>query len=326
MKKNKYIFLLAFVAASQFFVSCNEDSIDKVNSVIPYEAVGGYSTSDEIAPTNLVTKISFENIMTDSKNNISSFVNTNVYFASGIKGNAYSGSSSQERYSIANATSKITSLNNFTISLWINTANTVADGGSPGQGKGAQGIFSIVRPTEFWGGINLFLENPDGAFPNRIRLKLGVENGRSGIAWRGQSAIMNLDNSLNKWTHVVFVYNASLSTISAYVNGVLSTNLSGFAYAPTEGVAGVAPWFADNPGALTNPNNAPKYGNFEMVGTNGKVVFGTHQFETTPSLNNGSQQDWATSYSGLMDEFRIYDAALALNEVKALYLLERDNR
>jgi hypothetical protein len=326
MKTNKYIFLLATVVASQFFVSCNEDSIDEVNSAIPYEAIGGYNSSDDIAASNLVTKISFENTIVDSKNNLSSFVNTNVNFAAGIKGNAYSGSSSQERYSIANATSKITALNNFTISLWINTANTVGDGGNPGQGKGAQGIFSIVRPTEFWGGLNLFLENPDGAFPNRIRLKLGVENGRTGVAWRGQGAIMNLDNSVNKWTHVVFVYNATTSLLSAYVNGALATNLSGFAYAPAEGVAGVAPWFADNPGGLTNPNNAPKYGNFEMTGTNGKVVFGTHQFETTPSLNNGSQQDWATSYVGLMDEFRIYDAPLALNDVKALYLLEKDNR
>ena len=207
----------------------------------------------------------------------------------------------------------------------MNTANTV-DPATPGQGKGAQGIFSIVRPLEFWGGLNLFLENPDSAFPNRLRLKLGVENGRTDVAWKGQSAIMNLDDSLNKWIHVAFAYNSSTSTISAYINGALAANLTGFAYAPMEGVAGVATWYSDNPGGLDNPNNVSKYGNFEMKGTNGKVVFGTHQFETTPAMNNGSQQDWATSYAGLLDEFRIYNAALPLNDVKALYLLEKDNR
>ncbi|MNT26194.1 hypothetical protein D3C72_1617530 [compost metagenome] len=244
----------------------------------------------------------------------------------GIKGNAYSGSSSQERYAFGDATAKITALNSFTISFWMNTANTVAPGGSPGQGKGAQGIFSIVRPLEFWGGLNVFLENPDNAFPNRLRLKLGVENGRVGVVWRGQSAMMNIDNGLNKWIHVVFTYNAATSVVSAYVNGAFAANLTGFAYAPAGGVGGSATWYADNPGGLDNPNNAPKYGDFEMTGTNGKVVFGTHPFETTPPLNNGSQQDWATSFAGLMDEFRIYDAALPLNDVKALYLLEKDNR
>lgn len=325
MKKNKYIFLLSSVMVAQFFQSCNEESIDKVNSPIAYEKVGGYESSDAIAADNLITKLSFENNLTDSKNNLSGFLGTNVAYEMGIKGNAYSGSNSQERYFIADATSKVTSINSFTISFWMNTANTV-DPATPGQGKGAQGIFSIVRPLQFWGGLNVFLENPDKNFPNRLRLKLSVENGRTGVAWKGQSAIMNIDNSLNKWVHVVFTYNAVTSVVSAYVNGVLSANLSGFAYAPAAGAAGVATWYADNPGGLENPNNAPKYGDFEMVGTNGKVVFGTHQFETTPPLNNGSQQNWATSYAGLMDEFRIYDAALPINDVKALFLLEKDKR
>ncbi|MFV8335905.1 LamG-like jellyroll fold domain-containing protein [Flavobacterium sp. RSP29] len=325
MKKNKYIFLFASVLATQFFVSCNEDSIDTVNSPIPYEAIGGFESSDAIAAGNLVTKLSFENNLTDSKNNLTGSMGTNVGYATGIKGNAYSGSSSQERYAVANATQAITSLNNFTVSFWMNTANTV-DPATPGVGKGAQGIFSIVRPLEFWGGLNLYLENPDNNYPNRLRLKLGIENGRAGVAWKGQGAIMNLDNSLNQWIHVVFTYNAATSIVSAYVNGALCANLGGFPYAPANGTVGVAPLFADNPGDINNINNAPKYGNFQMTGTNGKVVIGTHQFETTPSLNNGSQEGWATSFAGLLDEFRIYNVALSINEISALNKLEKDNR
>jgi hypothetical protein len=34
------------------------------------EAIGGYATSDDIA-NNLITKVSFENAVTDSKNGIS---------------------------------------------------------------------------------------------------------------------------------------------------------------------------------------------------------------------------------------------------------------
>lgn len=325
MKKNKSIYLFSAILVAAFFGSCAGDSLDTVNAPIAYEAIGGYDNSDAIASSNLLVKLSFDDNLIDSKSNITGLVGNNVGYAKGIKGNAYNGSSSQERYAIGTATAAITALNNYTISFWMNTANTV-DPATPGQGKGAQGIFSIVRPLEFWGGINVFMENPDSEFPNRIRLKLGVENGRAGVAWRGQGAIINLDNSLNQWVHVAFSYNATNSTISAYINGELATNLSGFAYAPSTGVAGVATWYADNPGSLDNVNNAPKYGNFEMVGTNGKVVFGTHQFETTPALNNGSQQDWATSYAGLMDEFRMYNVSLSKNDVKALFLLEKDNR
>lgn len=325
MKINKYNLIFTCVLFSQFFVSCNEDSIDKVNAPIAYEAIGGYENSDAIAAADLVSKFSFENNLTDSKGAVSNLLGTNINYATGAKGNAYNGSSSQERYFIGNASAAITGLNSFTFSFWMNTANTV-DPATAGQGKGAQGIFTIVRPTEFWGGINVFLENPDGAFPNRLRLKCGLENGRAGVAWRGWGPIINIDNNINKWIHVVFSYDASKSVFSAYLNGELATNLGSFPYAPSAGVNGTAIFYADNPGSLDNTNGAPKYGNFQMVGTNGKIVFGTHQFETTPSQNNAGQQDWATSYAGLLDEFRIYKLALSSSDVRFLYKLEKDGR
>jgi hypothetical protein len=325
MKKNKYIFLVASVIASQFLGSCNGDSIDKVNAPIPYEKIGGYDTSDDVAASSLVSKLSFESNLTDSKGAITGAVSTNVGFATGKKGMAYSGSSSEHRYAVGTASAAITGLNDFTFSFWLNTANTV-DPATAGQGKGAQGIFTVVRPTEFWGGLNLFLENPDSAFPDRIRLKVDLENGRSGVAWGSQGVIVNLDNSLNTWVHIVISYNSTTSKITFYTNGNLSANVSSFAYAPAGGVVGSAPLFADNPGSIDNINNAPKYGVFQMVGTNGKIVFGTHQFDTTPPQNNGGPQGWATSFAGLLDEFRIYKTPLSANEVKALYLLEKDGR
>jgi hypothetical protein len=326
MKKNKYIFLFASVIAMQFFGSCNEESIDKVNASIPYEPIGGYENSDEIAADHLVAKFSFENNLTDSKGSITNPLEMNIGYGEGAKGNAYRGSSSQERYFVANASSAITSLNSYTFSFWMNTANTVPDGGSPGQGKGAQGVFAVVRPTEFWGGLNVFLENPDNKFPDRLRLKFSMENGRAGVDWRGYGPIVNIDNSLNKWVHVVFSYNATTSMISAYINGELATNLGSFPYAPTEGVKGEATLYASDPGDINNKNGAPKYGDFQMVGTNGKIVFGTHQFDTTPPQNNGGKQGWATSYVGLLDEFRVYNTALGSSDVRFLYKLEKDNR
>jgi hypothetical protein len=67
MKKNKYVYLFTSVLVSQFFISCNQDSIDKVNSPIAYESIGGFENSDDIAAANLITKFSFENSISDSK-------------------------------------------------------------------------------------------------------------------------------------------------------------------------------------------------------------------------------------------------------------------
>ena len=305
-------------------LSC-EDSIDRENLPVAYAPIGGYENSDAIASGNLITKLSFEDNLNDKFNNTTSAVSTMVGFTPGAKGKAYQGSSSEMRYAVANVSQAITKLNAFTISFWMNSANTV-DPGTPGQGKGAQGIFSIVRPTEFWGGINIFIENPDNAFPDRIRLKLSVTNGRSVVQWRDQSIMMNIDGNKNKWMHITLTYDPLTSTVSAYLNGEPASNLTGFAYAPDGGVTGSAKWYADNPGGMNNPNGAPGFGEIQLTGTNGKAVLGNHQFETNPPLNNGSAQDWATSYAGMLDEFRIYNVALKSSDVIALYKLEKDNR
>lgn len=320
-KYTSVVFLFGILA-----VSC-EDSIDKDNPAIPYAEIGGYKNSDEIASTNLITKLSFDNNLDDSKNNITGQMSTGVTYTTGAKGMAYNGSSSEARYSVGNANTALTGLNgSFTIAFWMKSDGTVA-ASTPGQGKGAQGIFSIVRPTEFWGGINLFLENPDASKPDRIRLKLGLESGNSAVSWKGQGVIANLDGYKGKWVHIVFAYDASSSKCYVYQDGVPAKNLDGFAYSPAGGeLNGYASWFASDPGGISNPNGVSGYGNFQMTATNGKVVFGSHQFETVPPLNNGSQQDWATSFAGQLDEFRLYNVALKSSEAIALYKLEKDNR
>lgn len=323
--KNKIKFLGTSLLASFLLTGCM-DSIDEQNDPIPYVQIGGYSNSDEVASSSLITKLSFENNLIDKVGNISNAIPTNVNYTAGIKGMAYNGSSSAARYAVADATSSVTGLNNFTIAFWMKSDNTVSPN-PPGQGKGAQGIFTIVRPTEFWGGLNIFIENPDSSKPDRIRLKLGVENGRAGVSWRGQSVIANLDGYKGKWVHIAYVYNAEQSKCYVYQDGEPAKNLDGFAYSPAGGATGgFAQWFASDPGGIDNPNNAPLYGNLQMTGTNGRVVLGNHQFETEPPQNNGSQQDWATSFAGQLDEFRIYSAAMSSADVLALYKLEKDGR
>ncbi|CAA7390119.1 LamG domain-containing protein [Chryseobacterium fistulae] len=326
MKYNLIKYISAAFLVGIFTVSC-EDSIDKDNPPIPYTSIGGYINSDDIASGNLLTKLSFENNLDDKMNTITGEMPVGVTYVAGAKGMAYNGSSSEMRYSVGNASTALTGINgSFTIAFWMKSDGSV-DPATPGQGKGAQGIFSIVRPTEFWGGINLFIENPNTSLPDRIRLKLGVESSNSAVSWKGQGVIVNLDGYKGKWVHVVFAYDAAASKCYVYQDGEPAKNLDGFAYSPAGGeLGGAASWFASDPGGINNPNGAAGYGNFLMSGTNGKVVFGSHQFETVPPLNNGSQQDWATSFAGQMDEFRMYNVALKNADVIALYKLEKDGR
>ena len=60
--KNRNV--LALFCATLFttvaLVSCNKESIDEDNAPIPYAPIGGYASSDEISPSNLLVKCSFE--------------------------------------------------------------------------------------------------------------------------------------------------------------------------------------------------------------------------------------------------------------------------
>ena len=227
----------------------------------------------------------------------------------------------------------------------MNASQTVPDTGTPEQGKGAQGIFSLVNPTAFWGGLNLFLENVDANNPTKLRVKMGIENQRSGVVWMGQGPIFNVE-SINSWVHIVLTYDAATSRFSAYKNGELGgvNTLSGLPYGlfgstasnilygnDPGGPGPVGDYPADPtalPGSNGNPNNAPLYGALSFGTTPlTKMVIGSHQFTTTPSLTSTHGiEPWSTTYAGMLDEFRIYKSALTLSEANALFQLESANR
>jgi hypothetical protein len=300
MKKNKYILLFASVLVSQFFVSCNEDSIDKVNAPIAYEAIGGYESSDDVAAANLVTKFSFEDNILDSKNGITGGVGTNVTYGNGVKGQAYQGSSNSFiAYStVANALVDIKSI---TVSMWINT--------NPHTG-GAQSLFMVPKTTDFWGNIFSLIEGTGPAETMLMKNHLQKDVTPS-IAWSGQFIEHTGDNLLKNmfgtWKHVVWTYSGASSTYSIYIDGQkldLPTSISKrYASDPLAGGVGY--------GELAN-SNVSKF-----------IIGGFQQHLGAPW---GAADGWMLNYTGLMDEFRIYNAALSDNEVVALYKLEKDNR
>lgn len=328
MKNSIKIFCLTAVFSMQLLTSCS-DNVDS-NEPLEYPPIGSYNTSDDVNAENLVAKWSFENSIADTKGGLAG-TGKNVAYTEGIKGQAFQGSKAQERYAVYNNATAVGALSSFSFSFWMKSGQTVPDGGAPGQGKGIQGIFSLVNPAGFWGGLNLFLENPDNARPNTLRLKMGIENKR--VAWGGQGPIFNIDGAIDTWIQVVLTYDAVTSRYTVYKNGEKgTTSIYGTPYGPFTDVTGSCILYGDNPGgpdgSNANPNNAPLYGALVFATPNlSQVVIGSNQFSTTPSLTTThGDEPWATDYAGSLDEFRIYKSALNASEVVALYKLEKTNR
>ena len=177
-------------------------------------------------------------------------------------------------------------LGSFTIAFWLN-------GTGPVQG-GAQGLFAISHKTQFWGNLEIFLENwsntadPSEAFIKVHMFNFGVASG-NGEEWNE----VKIPGILNKWSHIAITYDAGTSQFSIYGNG----------QAPA----------SHNKKVLRSGN----YGKVRFNDFNG-MVLGNFAFQTSPSLTNHGPETWAKAFNGSLDQFRIYNRALSATEVSDL--------
>lgn len=299
MKKNKSVFLLSFVLVSIVLVSC-EDSIDKVNSPIPYESIGGYENSDDVAATHLVSKLSFDGNIADSKNGVTGGVGTNVMYNTGVKGEAYQGSSTSF-IAYTNVANSIINLKHISVSMWIKT--------NPHTG-GAQSIFMLPKKTDFWGNIFTLIEGTGPATTMLMKNHIQKDVVPS-IPWAGQfiehAGANVLNNMFGAWKHIVWTYNGTNSTYSLYIDGQKLAL-----------PASISKRYASDP--LTGGVGYGELANSEVS----KFIIGGYQQHLGSPW--GTPDGWMLNYTGLLDEFRIYDSALTDNEVTALYKLEKDKR
>lgn len=157
---------------------------------------------------------------------------------------------------------------------------------TPQNTNGIVGTVNISRSDDFWGNLDMFYEN--GSSATSTVFKAHINNNTN-----GQWAVTTLSNPWNTWMHIALTYDQGSNTIRLYRNG---------AQIATNTIAGYGP---------IQFKNATK------------IVFGTVQFQTTPSLGTaGGKQDWASYLTGMMDEVRIYNKALTATELVALSILE----
>jgi hypothetical protein len=145
----------------------------------------------------------------------------------------------------------------------------------------------ISKDDDFWGALDFFYEN--GSTASSANFK---------IHFHGQSEVWFtngfLANPWNAWQNIAVTYDAATSTFTLYQGG-----------------GKVASQTVDGLGNLVFPATATK------------IIFGTEQFQCTPSLGTaGGSQSWASYLSGQLDEMRIYNTALSASDLQALIILQ----
>lgn len=175
------------------------------------------------------------------------------------------------------------------IAFWMKGAK------GPIQG-GAQGLFAIANSKQFWGNLEIFLENyTDASDPNAVFMKVHLYNANltsGGEEWLANDDV-KIKGVLNKWTHIALTYDAVTSKISLYKDGIVT--------AVNQTVLG-----------------GGSYGAIKWENTNGLAI-GSFAFQTAPSLTNHGPETWAKSFDGALDQFRIYTKSLSAAEVKNLF-------
>jgi hypothetical protein len=209
---NTYRTLTLSALAILFFLASCQKKFDP-KSYAPDQSFGGYNTSNEIAPTDLVAHFSFEGNLTDSISNTTA-TNFGTSFSTGIKGQSLQ--VGLNNYAVFTPTPAIKALQNITISFWINT---------PTNAAGIQTPVSFVNPTQFWGNFDAYF---DGQTATDGFLKWHIYgSGGSTEKFLDQWKITNIWGT---WKHYVLTYDATSANFIFYVNGAqfATTNVPAF--------------------------------------------------------------------------------------------------
>jgi len=161
---------------------------------------------------------------------------------------------------------------------------------TPQNTSSAIAPISISNVNDFWGALDMFYENGSTATSANFKVHYGWTQANN---WFTTAF---LSNPWNAWQNIALTYDGESSTFSLYQGGSLVTG-------GTLTVAGL--------------------GNASFVAGATKIIFGTEQFQATPSLGTaGGAQGWAGYLMGQLDEVRIYDVALPASDLKALIILQ----
>ncbi len=271
----------------------------------PPPVPGGYVNSAEISPDNLIVHFPFDGNINDTIGTITDGeAHGGAGFAEGRKGLAYRGST--DAYIAYNNPGAVAALTSFTVAFWINTQK---------HEGGAESVFMLSREDgNFWGNFFVMIEGSNRS-NNTMQLKLHFEKPSVPNAehWIDPGDKYWPDDMYGGWRHVVFTYDENTSKVTRYISG----NFSPLPDDP-DGDGDIVNRKASGDAVSGTPLGPLAFKDAK------KFVIGGFQNVLGPPYN--APEPWMLNYTGMLDEFRIYNKALSAQEVSALYTLERQNR
>jgi len=293
----KSTMILSFAMAMVVSSCTKVETDDDFPKGDPPPVAGGFTNSSEVAPASLVAHFPFDGSIADAKNGVTGgAANGTTSFGTGVKGQAYQGSATGF-IGYANP-GPIATLTSFTVSLWINTSRH--DGG-------AQGIFGLAKQDgSFWGNFFLMIEGQNPANAEDMFMKLHFEKNTALFVehWLEPNGTFRAKDMYNAWRHIAWTYDAGTSKVSWFINGQKKALPTGAEDRKADGTG--TPLGALNFKAAT------------------KFVIGGFMGHLGAPFN--TPEPWMLKYTGMLDEFRVYNKALSEVEISAIQVLERQGR
>ncbi len=199
----------------------------------------------------------------------------------GIRGTAYSGTNSTF-LNYYNSNDFVQTSKSFTVAFW-EKRNGIPNGN-------ASFVFTIPSSNGQWGsyGFSMFLLFDWGTWTPAsdaiVKFYMVDDNCKcdTWLTWEGSNKVPGVQD--NNWHHMAFVYDATTSKLTLYVDGV------------------------------ANPN-VPQWGSHGDMKMDGTKATGLNIGGNT----NIKDMGWGQNWDGGLDQFRMYNKALTAAEVSALY-------
>jgi hypothetical protein len=292
MKNNNGLrhLVIYIVYISIIFISCNKPS----SRILSPPPLIDYTSSDSIAPANLIAYWPFENNVDDVVGNETGTA-INVTYTEGIKGKAYQGGDST--YATIAANPAFSNLASFSFSIWykLTSQPTLYDPGGMFFLAGESNLDELVYEIEPYSPVS----------EDSVRIHHGFNDlGSPNYQLFVLEAYDTM--AIGKWVHLVTTYDGDSSIYTIYQNGVsiLNSSVFGLHINPTK-------MWTDN--TETTP-----LGHLSFAGDEPRNIFiGTWPptlFGVSPTLGTNG------CFRGAMDEIRVYNKALTKDEVTGLYI------
>jgi len=292
--KRRYLLLLAFAATTCY--SCkkngNPNNLPSVSPDAYTGKVDGYTSSDEIFPSNLVAYWSFDDTKAEKFSTKAPTTSSgDSYITGGIKGKALALNNGYLYYASQFDAFKVAALKSFTVSAWVQILN---------NGSKKTMLFQLARPGMFNGNINFVLETNSRAatvtdaitiHPTFTALSGGTQDNLNTA--NGTFPFLSPKIGANVWAHMVITYDGTSGIFQIWGNGVK---------------IGV-------PAYQSRGLGTSLYNSFEPS----EVIFGGN-YNVIPGSTVSADASFG-AMTGSIDEVRIYNIALPDAYIRALYNL-----